>query len=74
MQIIRQTISGNVVKTKPKKLAAILELNKQELKYLLCGVAELSKTYITHCSRDYNTEDLHDKIKTKLEIALASFE
>jgi len=62
------------MKTKPKKLAAILELNKQELKYLLCGVAELSKTYIAHCSRDYNTEDLHDTVKKKLETALGSFE
>jgi len=62
------------MKNQPKKLAAILELNKQELKYLLYGVSELSKTYIAHCSRDYNTEDLHEAVKKKLEIALGSFE
>ena len=62
------------MKSQPKKLAAVLELNKQELKYLLCGVGELSKTYIAHCSRDFNTEDLHDKVKKKLEIALNGLE
>jgi hypothetical protein len=61
------------MKNQQKKIASVVELNKQELKYLLCGVGELSKTYIAHCNRDFNTEDLHDKVKAKLETALASF-
>lgn len=62
------------MKAKPKKLAAVVELNSQELKYLLCGLGELSKTYIAYCSRDYNTEELHDQVKNKLETALGSFQ
>ena len=61
------------MKNKPKKLAAMLELNPQELKYLLRGVEELSKAYIAHSNRDFNTEDLHDKVKKKLENAEESF-
>lgn len=62
------------MKNKPKKLAAILELNPQELKYLLRGVGELSRVYISNCSRDFNTEDLHESVKKKLEMAISSFE
>lgn len=68
-----QNIIG-IMKNKPKKLAAVIELNRQELKYLLRGVDELAKVYISHCSRDFNTEDLHENVKKKLEIALGSFE
>lgn len=60
---------------KPKKLAATLELNYQELKYLLRSVAELSRACVAHGgSRDYNMEDLHEAVKKKLEIAVGSFE
>lgn len=69
-----QIIIGITMKNKPKKLAAVLELSRQELKYLSRGVEELAKVYISHCSRDFNTEDLHESVKKKLEIALGSFE
>lgn len=75
-QLIRLKTIGNIqkMKNKPKKLAAILELNPQELKYLLRGVEELSRVYISHCSRDYHTEDLHETVKKKIETAIGSFE
>lgn len=56
-------------------ISRVLELNAQELKYLLCSVKELSRAYVFQGgSRDYNTEDLHDAVKKKLETALGSFE
>jgi len=59
----------------PKKLAAVLELNKQELKYLSCGIQELSRSYTAHhCGRDFDMEDLHDTVKKKLETALEALE
>lgn len=59
-------------KNHPKKLAAYLELNKQELKYILNGIAALNKIYSP--SRDYSAEDLHDKLKVKLDNALVLLE
>ena len=60
------------MKNKPKKIAAYLELTRQELKYLLHGVDQAAKVF--SCSRDYDEEDLHDKLKLKLDTALKSLE
>ena len=51
------------IKPQLKKLAALLELDKQELKYLLFSLDKMP----------YHTEELHEKIKMKLDIALNSF-
>ena len=56
------------------KLAAVLELNRQELEYLLRCIAAESKLYVSTGSRDFYAEDLHDKVKAKLGNSLASFE
>jgi hypothetical protein len=56
-------------KTKPKKLAVGIMLEKPELEYILRGIIKSPVS----CSRDYSTEELHDKVKQKLEIALVSF-
>ena len=56
-----------------KKLAAILELNYQELKYLLHGISNLDKHYLSD-PRDYTREDLAEKLKNKLEKALTNVE
>ncbi len=57
------------MKNKPKKLAAILELDKKELKYLIHGVKLMAKEY----NQDYD-KSLHDKIEIKLETAINSFD
>jgi len=63
------------MKTKPRKIAAVIELDLQELKYLLHGIAKASYAETMRGgNRDYYTEDLHDRVKTKLGNALASLE
>jgi hypothetical protein len=58
------------MKTKPKKLAAVLEMDRQELKYLLWSLSQRR----LEVSRDYNAEEQHDKLKIKIEAALNSME
>jgi hypothetical protein len=51
-----------------RKIAAILELNAQELKYLLHGLKQLDMHYNAG-SRDFNREEMHEKLQQKLEKA-----
>lgn len=51
-----------------RKIAASLELNAQELKYLLHGLQRLDMHYSSG-SRDFDREDMSEKLKAKLEKA-----
>jgi len=53
------------------KIAAIVELNAQELKYLLHALTKLDAHYNVG-SRDFNREEMHEKLQTKLEKAASS--
>lgn len=55
-----------------KKLAAVLELNQQELKYLLHGLTHLDRYYNVG-NRDFTREEMHEKLKAKLEKASNDF-
>lgn len=53
------------------KIAALVELNAQELKYLLHALTKLDAHYNVG-SRDFNREEMHEKLQTKLEKAASS--
>ncbi len=63
-----------IMKQKPKKLAAFVEVDHAEIKYLLLAMGAQNRAYVSTGSRDFYAEELHDKIREKLTKALESLE
>lgn len=55
------------------KIHTTVDLSAREIKYLLSGLAELDRIHLSG-SRDYNREDMHEKIQGKLENAYEELE
>lgn len=58
------------MKQKPKAIAALVEMDRAELKYLLLAMSAQNRAYVNTGSRDFYAEELHDKIREKLTKAL----